>query len=243
MKTTALITAAALCAAVAMPARADDAVGKIVGTIAKQVIVQEQDRAAFAAAQKANTASAYRSYLQQFPNGAYASYARERITAMGGTVSSQPLVADSGLTRAQRTEIQKSLNRLGYSTGGTDGDFGPSTRRAIGLWQRDRNYAQTGRLTQVQANEILNGRAPAAASTAGTSTAGAAAQAEAALRLNVAQRSAVQAGLTRRGFDTRGVDGAFGPATRNALAGWQKANDFAVTGYLTAAQFQRLTTR
>mgnify|MGYP002712607058 CR=1 FL=1 len=28
---------------------------------------------------------------------------------------------------------------------------------AIGLWQRDRNYAQTGSLTTAQANEILRG--------------------------------------------------------------------------------------
>ena len=53
----------------------------------------------------------------------------------------------------------------------------------------------------------------------------------------------MQAGLTRRGFDTRGVDGSFGRGTRNAIAAWQQANDLTATGYLTANQFERLTSR
>ena len=53
----------------------------------------------------------------------------------------------------------------------------------------------------------------------------------------------MQAGLTRRGFDTRGVDGVFGRGTRNAIAAWQQANDLTPTGYLTGNQFERLTSR
>ena len=153
------------------------------------------------------------------------------------------------LSAADRVEVQRRLNALGYSTGGTDGSFGPGTRRAIALWQRDRNYAQTGTLTRAQATEILRGRStgdvPSAGSAAAAEAAGggSAAQSERALGLSVAQRSAVQAGLTRRGFDTRGVDGTFGPGTRRAIANWQRANDLSATGYLTGPQFQRLTTR
>ena len=53
----------------------------------------------------------------------------------------------------------------------------------------------------------------------------------------------MQAGLTQRGFDTRGVDGVFGQGTRNAIASWQRANDLEATGYLTAAQYDRLVAR
>ena len=70
-----------------------------------------------------------------------------------------------------------------------------------------------------------------------------AAGAEADLGLGREQRRAVQAGLTRRGFDTRGVDGIFGQGTRNAIAAWQRANDQEATGYLTAAQYDRLIAR
>ena len=150
------------------------------------------------------------------------------------------------LSRNDRVKIQQQLTNLGYDTNGTDGSFGAGTRRAIALWQRDRNYPQTGALTRAQATEILQGRAPAAggaSSNAGAGSGGSAAQAEAVLNLSREQRRAVQAGLTRRGFDTRGVDGSFGRGTRNAIAAWQQANDLTATGYLTANQFERLTSR
>ncbi|WP_244961239.1 peptidoglycan-binding domain-containing protein [Paracoccus sanguinis] len=247
MTPSSFIKAATVMVAMAVPAHADDTVKDIVGGIAKQYLQQEQDRAAFAQAQSVNTLSAYQSYLRQFPNGAYASHARDRVERLGGTTP-----AGSGgvsLSAADRVEVQRRLNALGYSTGGTDGSFGPGTRRAIALWQRDRNYAQTGTLTRAQATEILRGRStgdvPSAGSAAAAEAAGggSAAQTERALGLSIAQRSAVQAGLTRRGFDTRGVDGTFGPGTRRAIANWQRANDLSSTGYLTGAQFQRLTTR
>lgn len=230
----------------AAPVQAQD-VGDIVGGIARQYLQQEQDRAAFAQAQSTNTLAAYRSYLSQFPNGQYAEQARQRVRQLGGTVSTdntQAEQAGAALTADQRVNVQRRLNALGYDTNGTDGSFGPGTRRAIALWQRDRNYTQTGTLTQAQAAEILRGQAPSrqGASGSGASVSGPA-QAEAVLNLSRQQRADVQAGLTRRGFDTRGVDGIFGRGTRNAIASWQRANDFQATGYLTAQQFERLTAR
>ena len=245
-----IFKAAAVAALLAVPAHADDAVRDLVGGIAKQYLQQEQDRAAYAQAQSANTLAAYQGYLRQFPNGAYASHARENVKRLGGSV--ETTTQGANLSAQQRVAVQKRLNALGYATGGTDGAFGPGTRRAIALWQRDRNYSQTGALTAAQTNELLRGSAPASATTAADAAAaeaaranagGSAAQAERALGLSVAQRSAAQAGLTRRGFDTRGVDGSFGPASRKAISNWQRANDMAVTGYLTADQFNRLTTR
>src|SRR5262245_25652678 len=48
--------------------------------------------------------------------------------------------------------------------------------------------------------------------------------AEAALQLSTLDRQHVQVALTAKGFDTGGNDGNFGPRTREAIAGWQKAN-------------------
>jgi membrane-bound lytic murein transglycosylase B len=53
--------------------------------------------------------------------------------------------------------------------------------------------------------------------------------------LNLAQRKAAQNGLTRRGYDTGGVDGVVGANTRAALKRWQAANGRIADGYLTAA--------
>lgn len=60
--------------------------------------------------------------------------------------------------------------------------------------------------------------------------------AERRLGLTRAERRTVQANLTALGYDTRGVEGIFGPGTRAALERWQQANDLPVTGYLTVAQ-------
>ncbi len=64
--------------------------------------------------------------------------------------------------------------------------------------------------------------------------------AEAGLRLGVAERQKVQIALTASGFDTRGSDGTFGPRSREMIAAWQKAQNQAVTGFLTTPQFQAL---
>lgn len=255
------LLAALAAAALAAPAQAQD-LGEIVTGVAREYLRQEQDRATFAQAQQAGTLRAYQSYLQQFPQGIYAAEARRQVQRLGGaaTAAAPANPYDGGgveLTRDQRLAVQRRLNALGYTTGGLDANFGPSTRRAIGLWQRDRGYTQTGMLNRAQANELLRGTTgTAAAGTTATATAGttagttagqgttplaSAAQAEADLRLSRQQRLAIQAGLTRRGFDTRGVDGIFGRGTRGAIAAWQRANDAQVTGYLTAAQAQRLS--
>lgn len=247
-----MLSAALAAVLLSAPAQAQN-VGEIVGGIARQYLQQEQDRAAFAQAQGTNTLSAYQSYLRQFPNGMYAEQARERVRRLGGNVTTggtgtttQAEAAGAALTADQRLAVQRRLNALGYNTNGLDGNFGPGTRRAIALWQRDRNYTQTGVLTQAQASEILRGQAPASpqgATGSAAATASGPAQVEAALGLSRQQRAEVQAGLTRRGFDTRGVDGIFGRGTRNAIAAWQRANDLTATGYLTAPQIQRLTAR
>ncbi|SLN66953.1 Putative peptidoglycan binding domain protein [Roseivivax jejudonensis] len=63
---------------------------------------------------------------------------------------------------------------------------------------------------------------------------------EAALDLDRDARRAVQQDLTALGRDTRGVDGIFGPGTRSAIRAWQEAEGREVTGYLTAAQIDRI---
>ena len=48
------------------------------------------------------------------------------------------------------------------------------------------------------------------------------------------QRIGTQAALTRRGYDTQGIDGVIGSNTRAALRRWQLANGRIADGYLTA---------
>lgn len=66
-------------------------------------------------------------------------------------------------------------------------------------------------------------------------------QAEAALGLSRQAARQVQSDLTVLGFDTRGVDGVFGPGTRKAITAWQSSQGFAASSYLTREQYDALT--
>ncbi|SDW92083.1 peptidoglycan-binding domain-containing protein [Roseicitreum antarcticum] len=59
---------------------------------------------------------------------------------------------------------------------------------------------------------------------------------EEALTLTRDERRTIQRDLTLLGFDTRGIDGIFGPGTRRAVTGWQDVNDMKGTGFLTREQ-------
>lgn len=65
-------------------------------------------------------------------------------------------------------------------------------------------------------------------------------QGEAALNLSRNERRAIQRNLTLLDYNTRGVDGIFGPGTRGAIRNWQQTNGFAQTGYLNAEQISRI---
>ncbi len=64
--------------------------------------------------------------------------------------------------------------------------------------------------------------------------------AEDALNLTRNERRAIQRNLTLLEFNTRGVDGIFGPGTRGAIRNWQQNNGFAQTSYLTTEQINRI---
>ncbi len=61
-------------------------------------------------------------------------------------------------------------------------------------------------------------------------------RAEDALNLPLDARRAIQRDLQVLGYDTRGIDGIFGPGTRGAVKAWQSKNSINQTGYLGAGQ-------
>ncbi|QIE54325.1 peptidoglycan-binding protein [Pikeienuella piscinae] len=65
---------------------------------------------------------------------------------------------------------------------------------------------------------------------------------EEALDLDPAMRAAVQDGLTQRGFTIGASTGEFDTATRNAIRGWQAQNDLPSTGFISAEQYDEITT-
>src|SRR5207248_140589 len=64
--------------------------------------------------------------------------------------------------------------------------------------------------------------------------------AETALHLRPSDRQRIQVALTSLGFDTQGIDGVFGPRTRQMIQAWQQARSKPATGFLMATQQQAL---
>ncbi|SFS19043.1 peptidoglycan-binding domain-containing protein [Yoonia litorea] len=61
------------------------------------------------------------------------------------------------------------------------------------------------------------------------------------LNLTRNERREIQDMLTTLGYDTRGVDGIFGPGTRSAIESWQRANAYTPTSFLNQAQIDQMT--
>lgn len=121
----------------------------------------------------------FEAYLDQFPNGTFASLARlrldelnaapaketdVRVAALAPAESSDPapeqIERSLGLTRQGRSRVQLALTLLGYGTGGSDGMLGPKSRAAISAWQADRGDTATGYLTSRQHAALLDAAAP-----------------------------------------------------------------------------------
>lgn len=65
---------------------------------------------------------------------------------------------------------------------------------------------------------------------------------EAALKMTNRDRQKLQVALLSLGFDVGGIDGTFGPRSRQTIAAWQSKNGDVSTGFFTAAQKASLLT-
>ena len=185
----------------------------------------------------------------------YVTVAQLRVLVTGGTVVTPPdngtpsgsgtaleVEAALRLTRTQRTEIQRQLSSLGYSSGVADGLWGSRTRAAITAWQRANKRMQTGYVTAAQVKLIAT-QAGSVGPDPLPNDEETAAQQESLLDLTVAERVDLQRRLTRLGYDPLRTDGTFGAGTRRAIAEWQGDGGEAVTGYLTADQVRLIRTQ
>jgi hypothetical protein len=137
-------------------------------------------------ASKRNSIPFYEAYLEQFPNGRFATVARLNIDQLnepkvenrqvaavdedeanansGSAVRTSVGVSDEvkqtqgteltesaiGLDRQGRIDLQLRIEALGNELGRIDGNMGPKTRQAIGIWQAKNGLPQTTFLTREQ---------------------------------------------------------------------------------------------
>jgi len=111
---------------------------------------------AWDSAVEADTAEAYRAYLNAYPAGRFATEAEEMIAEILAEPNRAARLAEEALelSRADQREIQEDLTVLGYNTRGVDGIFGPGTRGAITNWQQQNGYPQTAYLSRDQINRL-----------------------------------------------------------------------------------------
>ncbi|MFN4155824.1 MAG: peptidoglycan-binding domain-containing protein [Paracoccaceae bacterium] len=242
------------------PAVAQTDIGDILTGVARSLVDQELDKNAFAQAQSANSAEAYRSYLARFPKGAYRSNAERALARFGASVAPGPanpapispppasadvrpasVEAQIGLTRTQRVQVQSQLTSLGYATGVADGLWGSNTRTAIGRWQTANKLPATGYVTTQQVRLIAQQAGPVVGTTppGGSDTVDDRTE-EQLLGLTAEERRDIQRRLTRLGYRPGGVDGVFGAGTRRALSSWQRDEGLRASGYITADQLREL---
>lgn len=132
------------------------------------------------AAERGNSAADYRAYLESFPTGQFAVFAKNRLArleqpaapastpaaparvatavdeALRGETGSQQTENALKLGAKDRRELQARLRVGGFPAGAASNNFGPAQRMAITAWQKSREIPPTGFLTaaQVQALRI-----------------------------------------------------------------------------------------
>jgi peptidoglycan hydrolase-like protein with peptidoglycan-binding domain len=121
-----------------------------------------EDRAAWEGAQAQDTVTAYRRYLDTYPDGAFAGQAGARIEALEAAPREAALRAEAearetelGLNRASRALVESQLATLGYDPGAADGTFDSSSRRALRQFQTRQGLPVTGFVDQATVQALI----------------------------------------------------------------------------------------
>jgi peptidoglycan hydrolase-like protein with peptidoglycan-binding domain len=121
----------------------------------------DADQRAWSEAQETNTLAAYRTYLDEFPNGRFAAQARAAVARLDN--SPEQIESRLNLSRDERRAIQRHLALLGFDPRGVDGIFGAGTRGAIGSWQAREGFVRTTFLDRDQIHRLAQQAARRAA--------------------------------------------------------------------------------
>ena len=152
----------------------------------------------------------YQAYLTAYPEGQFAPLAQARIAELEARVAR--LEAEQ-----ERLEEEARLQREEEERRRAEEEARRQAEEEARRQREAEREAQLAALTQQQPE------------------ADPAEEAELALNLNRNDRKELQAALTALGFDTKGVDGFFGPGTRAAIKGYQATKGAEQTGFLTAS--------
>lgn len=112
----------------------------------------DAERRAWDRAVDEDTAEAYRDFLADHPDGAFADEARAAIERL--EMTPERIEEALSLSRDERRAIQRDLTLLGFDPRGIDGLIGPATRAALRAWQRQNGLEPHGYLDREQVIEL-----------------------------------------------------------------------------------------
>ncbi|MDO6730209.1 peptidoglycan-binding domain-containing protein [Marinovum sp. 2_MG-2023] len=121
-------------------------------------------RRAWRQAQEADTAEAYRDFLNRHGDSRFADEARARLNELQANDTERMMELarreeDQNINNpVVRLLVEQRLLQLGYNPGTPDGRFTEQTREAIKRFQRDRDIFQSGYVTNRTAARLLQGR-------------------------------------------------------------------------------------
>jgi peptidoglycan hydrolase-like protein with peptidoglycan-binding domain len=131
---------------------------------AKRDRAAAQDRNAWDLARDENTMVSYRRYLKDFPKGAFAEQAQQRLgklvepTVDPAIAQAKNAEAALDLSDTAKRLIELRLTNLDFNPGEPDGKFNEATRRALRRFQSSRDMAVTGYVDQATMISLLAGR-------------------------------------------------------------------------------------
>ncbi|MEL6999816.1 MAG: peptidoglycan-binding protein [Pseudomonadota bacterium] len=114
-------------------------------------------------AERSGKADDYAAYLERYPAGAFAEFARERLGLddASAAVPAEPTVPpeiqaerDLNLSRIRKRQVQTWLMALGHDPNGIDGLFGRGSRKAIRGWQGKNGFEANSWLTAAQLEKL-----------------------------------------------------------------------------------------
>ncbi|GAA0781618.1 caspase [Roseibium denhamense] len=146
----------------------------------QSTIAWEREKLVWNTVKDSKTIADYQAYLDAYPNGTFANFARNSIKRLesanqvaavnpavvpGATATPAPAglpdpqaavpgtpetEAALGWNRTARRQVQTRLNLAGHNVGRPDGAFGPKTRAGVTNWQLANGISATGYFTPAQ---------------------------------------------------------------------------------------------
>ncbi|MEM8663396.1 MAG: caspase family protein [Pseudomonadota bacterium] len=171
----------------------------------------EAERALFEFAHKTGKLSHYEAYMETFPNGLYAVVVKSEIARLKAEAATGTPVEVAALTPSAPTASDVSTEAAAPALAIAPAAAAPAPAAPVA--------------PVVQ---------PAALVPAGTE------ETELALGMDRNKRREVQRRLNMADANVGGADGIFGPRTRSGITFFQKENGFEETGFLNAAQLEKL---